>query len=79
MAVHQAQVAKIEGRAIPYAYGAPNTRTGPHTRMGVPYMRMGLVICLIRVSAYGIAHIMRMGRTGQNTRTVHNTSILKKL
>ena len=50
MAVHQAQVAKInsEGRAVPYAYGAPIRVRGP-IRVWASHMRMGLVICPIRV------------------------------
>ena len=66
MAVHQAHVAKIERRAVPYAYGLPvrvwstHTRTGPHMRMGVPY-------------AYGASDLPHT-HMGQNTRTVHNTA-----
>ena len=48
MAVHQAQVAKIEGRAVPYAYGLPIHVRGP-IRVWASHMRMGLVICPIRV------------------------------
>ena len=64
MAVHQAQVAKIDRRAVPYTYGLPvrvwsaHTRTGPYTRMGVPY-------------AYGASDLPHT-RTGQNTFMVYN-------
>ena len=42
MAVHQAQVAKIEGRAVLYAYGLP-------IRIWNAHMSMGQVICPVRV------------------------------